>query len=321
MLAGALLLAVVWVFLLLLRSLTVTPFLGPGLLLVPTRPTSWTFFCSEGWRSCAGGLLASASWEGGSGRSPAMLTPSGRASRRPHAWPRPDPLLPDPAPRPQRRVPRARRCLRRHAGAPRSARRRTTAIRSQRIPRAAHPAGGHADASRSPAADPSATTMSWSTPPRGEHPSDRPHRGAAPAQPRRPAVVRPRQVDLSLIAEQATETLLPFADDGAPPSRPPGRAPDGRLDRAPAADGHEPRHDAVVHNLPATAPCGSRRAFTPKSVELTVDRIWLRSSPRSWLPRSSSRFVVAPNAYAPTNGGVGLGLAIVKSIARHTTEP
>ena len=126
------------------------------------------------------------------------------ASRRPHARP-PDPhhrrhthgreriaLPPDPAGGPQGRVPRARRRLRRHARAARSTRRRTAAIRRQRLPRTAHPAGDHADASRrGPQRSEPRQRRARRPPPRRQHPSDRPHRSIAPAQPRRPAILRP----------------------------------------------------------------------------------------------------------------------------------
>src|SRR6266511_4458437 len=47
------------------------------------------------------------------------------------------------------------------------------------------------------------------------------------------------------------------------------------------------------------APCGSRPAFTP-SVWCSPSRTPASSSPHSWIPRLSSRFLAAPNAYAPT---------------------
>ena len=55
---------------------------------------------------------------------------------------------PDPPAGPQRRVPRTRRRLRHHARHARSADRRTAAIRGERLPRAAHPAGDHPDTAR-----------------------------------------------------------------------------------------------------------------------------------------------------------------------------
>src|ERR671934_221563 len=144
---------------------------------------------------------------------------------------------------PQRRVPRARRRLRRHARAARSTGRRTAAIRSQRLPRAAHPAGDHADTSRrGPQRSVPRHRRTRRPPPRHQHASDRPHRSTAPAQPRRPTVLHPR-------------TRRPVPRSGrshrnAPPPRRRTRPhhrdlrrhdPHHRLARAPAADDDEPR--------------------------------------------------------------------------------
>ena len=188
MLAGALLLAAVWVFLAAVRTRRCDPrhrvrSPEPSDLLRAFAPRAAT-------------VLAFLLVFGLAGRV---------APRRPHARP-PDPhhrrhthgreriaLPPDPAGRPQRRVPRARRRLRRHARAARSTRRRTAEIRSQRLPRAAHPAGDHADTSRrGPQRSEPRQRRTRRPPPRRQHPSDRPHRSIAPAQPRRPAVLHPR---------------------------------------------------------------------------------------------------------------------------------
>ena len=69
---------------------------------------------------------------------------------------------------------------------------RTAAIRRQRLPRTAHPAGDHADpARRGPQRSDPRQRRARRPPPRGQRPSDRPHRSVAPAQPRRPAVLHP----------------------------------------------------------------------------------------------------------------------------------
>ena len=97
-------------------------------------------------------------------------------------------LPPDRVGRPSGRVPRARRQLRRHARAARSTRRRTAEIRGQRLPRTTHPAGDHADTSRrGPQRSEPRQRRTRRPPPRRQHPSDRPHRSIAPAQPRRPS--------------------------------------------------------------------------------------------------------------------------------------
>src|SRR6266511_3539340 len=187
---------------------------------------------------------------------PAGVRAAGRVdSRRPHAR-SPDShhrrdtrgreriaLPPDPSGRPQGRVPRARRQLRHHARAARSTRRRTAEIRSQRLPRTAHPAGDHADTPRRGAQrSKPRQRRTCRPPPRRQHPSDRPHRSIAPAQPRRPTVLHPR-------------TRRPVAHSrrshrNAPPPRRTTRRhhrdlrrrdPHHRLTRPPAADGYEPR--------------------------------------------------------------------------------
>ena len=102
-------------------------------------------------------------------------------------------LPPDPAGGPQGRVPRARGRLRHHARAARGPGRRAAEIRRQRLPRAAHPAGDHADAARRrPQRSGRRHPRARRAPPLRQHPGDRPHRGTAPAQPRRPAGLHPR---------------------------------------------------------------------------------------------------------------------------------
>ena len=242
MLAGALLLAVVWVFL---------------LRYVPDRLVlhrTWPLHSAHSRPHRPPARLRS---EGGrSVGVPAGLRSRGRvASRRPHARPS-DPhhrchthgrdriaVPPNPATGPQRRVPRTRRRLRHHARAARSTRRRTAEIRSQCLPRAAHAAGDHADAARrGPQGSEPRQRRARRPPPRRQHASDRPHRGIAPAQPRRPAVLRPR-----------TRRPLPRrrrSHGNAPPSRRRTRHhhrdlrrhdPHHRLARPPAADDDEPR--------------------------------------------------------------------------------
>jgi hypothetical protein len=209
---------------------------------------------------------------------PAGVRSRGRvAARRPDARPA-DPhhrrhphgreriaLPPDPAAGPQRRVPRARRRLRHHARAARSARRRTAEIRRQRLPRAAHPAGDHADPAR-----------------RGPQRSEPRHRRARRPPPRvntraidlteallllsradQRSFTRER-VDLSLIAEEATETLLPLAEKRGLTIETSGEMTPTIGSRALLLQMTTNLvHNAIVHNLPENrAPCGSRPALT-----------------------------------------------------------
>ena len=212
---------------------------------------------------------------------PARVRSAGRVDpRRPHARPRwtASPrhahrrdriaLPPDPDGGPQRRVPRARRRLRHHARAPRSPRRRTAALRGQRLPRAAHPAGRDADTSRRrPQGSEPRQRRTRRPSPRRQRPSDRPHRSAAPAQPRRPAVLCPR-----------TRRPVPHrrrSHRDAPPPRGTARHhhrdlgrrdPHHRLTRPPAADDDEPRaqRDRPQPARPR-APYGSRPALTTRA--------------------------------------------------------
>src|SRR5207237_704369 len=95
-------------------------------------------------------------------------------------------------------------------------------------------------------------------------------------------------VDLSLIAEEATETLLPLAEKR-------GLTIETSGDMAPAVGSHalllqlsmNLLHNAIVHNLPEQGTVWVTTSAQPESAVLTVE-----------------------------NAGVGLGLAIVKSVAQ-----
>jgi two-component system response regulator VanR len=213
MLAGALLLAAVWVFL--LRYVPDVPPAGPPPWPPPPRseprrpPARFRLRGQPKWLAflLVFGLL------GGWLLAGRMLAPLTRITgRHTHGRER-IALPPNPATRPQRRVPGTRRRLRHHARTARSTRRRTAEIRRQRLARTAHPTGDHADTSRRrPQRSEPRQRRARRTPPRRQRPSDRPHRSTAPAQPRRPASFTREHVDLSLIAEEATETLLPLAE-------------------------------------------------------------------------------------------------------------
>ena len=165
-----------------------------------------------------------------------------------------------------------------------------------------------------PATIPTATAASSTIASVPSTPRDRTHRIAAPAQPRRPAVLRPEPVDLSLIAEEATETLLPLAETR-------GATIETSGDITPTIGSYALLlqmttnlvHNAIVHNLPehgavqvspATAPSvrahgrehGRRLAPTGLDAHRTV-------------PRGTERI-------RTDHAGVGLGLAIVKSITQ-----
>ena len=141
MVAGVLLLAVVWVFLLRYVPAGANP---PGSL-GPNRGDLVRAFAPKA--EAALGFLLVFGLLGGWLLAGSMLAPLTRitnATRQAST----DRLPPDPVGRPKGRVPRARRRLRHHARAARGPGRRTAKIRSQRLPRAAHAPGDHADASR-----------------------------------------------------------------------------------------------------------------------------------------------------------------------------
>ena len=128
-------------------------------------------------------------------------------------------------------------------------------------------------------------------------------------------------VDLSLIAEEATETLLPLAekrgatietsgDRPPPPAHPPSCS-------------RWPRTSCTTRSsttCPTRAPCGSRPAPNPR-VWCSPSRTPARSSPHSWSPRSPSRFVAAPNAHAPTTPASASAWPSSRASPKPTTEP
>ena len=129
-------------------------------------------------------------------------------------------------------------------------------------------------------------------------------------------------VDLSLIAEEATETLLPLAEEARRHHRDLRRHdPHHRLTRAPAADDDEPR---AQRDRPQPARTGHRVGHDQRSTPrawCSPSRTPARSSPHSWSPRWSSRFSAAPNAYAPTTQVSASAWRSSRASPKHTTEP
>ena len=123
-------------------------------------------------------------------------------------------------------------------------------------------------------------------------------------------------VDLSLIAEEATETLLPLAEKR-------GLTIETSGDMTPTIGSH-----ALLLQLTRTscttrssttclnrAPCGSRPAFTPR-VRCSPSRTPARSSPHSSVATLAEPFLRGTERIRTDHAGVGLGLAIVKSITQ-----
>jgi two-component system sensor histidine kinase VanS len=123
-------------------------------------------------------------------------------------------------------------------------------------------------------------------------------------------------VDLSLIAEEATETLLPLAEKC-------GLTIETCGDMTPTIGSHALLlqmttnlvHNAIVHNLPEQGTVWVTTSVHPKSVVLTVENTGekLTSQLVSTLVEPFQR---GTGRTRIDHAGVGLGLAIVKSITR-----
>jgi two-component system sensor histidine kinase VanS len=123
-------------------------------------------------------------------------------------------------------------------------------------------------------------------------------------------------VDLSLIAEEATESLLPLAEER-------GLIIESSGELTPTVGSHALLlqmttnlvHNAIVHNLSGRgAVCVTTRA-QPQSVELTVENTGERLAPHL-VPTLVEPFRRGSERVRTDHAGVGLGLAIVKSIAQ-----
>jgi two-component system sensor histidine kinase VanS len=124
------------------------------------------------------------------------------------------------------------------------------------------------------------------------------------------------RVDLSLIAEEATETLLPFAERQ-------GVTIETAGDIAPTIGSHALLlqlsanlvHNAIVHNLSEQGTVWVATGAEPETVVLTVE-----NTGETLTPQAAS-ILVEPfqrgtERIRTDHAGVGLGLAIVKSIAQ-----
>ncbi len=124
------------------------------------------------------------------------------------------------------------------------------------------------------------------------------------------------RVDLSLIAEEATETLLPLAEKQ-------GVTIETSGDMTPTI-GSQPLllqlttnlvHNAIVHNLPEQGTVWVATSVQPKSVVLTVENTGEKLTPE--LASTLIEPFQRGTERIPTDhSGVGLGLAIVKSITQ-----
>ena len=123
-------------------------------------------------------------------------------------------------------------------------------------------------------------------------------------------------VDLSLIAEEATETLLPFAEkrgiaietsgDAAPTSGSPALLLQMTTNLV---------HNAIVHNLPEQGTVWVTTSAHPERVVLTVENTGDPLT-QGLIATLSEPFRRGTERIRTDHAGVGLGLAIVKSITQ-----
>jgi two-component system, OmpR family, sensor histidine kinase VanS len=123
-------------------------------------------------------------------------------------------------------------------------------------------------------------------------------------------------VDLSLIAEEATETLLPLAERR-------GLTIETSGDLTPAIGSHALLlqlttnlvHNAIVHNLPEQGSVSVMTSVHPKSAVLTVENTGEKLT-RQLVSTLAEPFLRGTKRIRTDHAGVGLGLAIVKSITQ-----
>jgi two-component system sensor histidine kinase VanS len=122
-------------------------------------------------------------------------------------------------------------------------------------------------------------------------------------------------LDLSLIAEEAAETLLPLAEER-------GVTIETSGDMTPALGSHalllqlttNLAHNAIVHNLPEHGTVWVTAGAQPKGVELTVENTGEKLTPQL-VAMLDEPFQRGSSRVRTGHAGVGLGLAIAKSIA------
>jgi two-component system, OmpR family, sensor histidine kinase VanS len=124
------------------------------------------------------------------------------------------------------------------------------------------------------------------------------------------------QVDLSLIAEQAAETLLPLAEKR-------GLTIETSGDATPTVGSHALLlqlstnlvHNAIVHNLPEDGTVWVSTSVQPDSAVLAVENTGAKVAPQL-LATLAEPFQRGVRRIRADHAGVGLGLAIVKSITQ-----
>jgi two-component system sensor histidine kinase VanS len=123
-------------------------------------------------------------------------------------------------------------------------------------------------------------------------------------------------VDLSLMAEEATETLLPLAEER-------GVTIETSVEMTPTIGSRALLlqlstnliHNAIVHNLPEQGTVWVTTSTRPDGVELTVENTG-KTLTRRTASTLSEPFLRSNERTRNDHAGVGLGLAIVKSIVQ-----
>ena len=123
-------------------------------------------------------------------------------------------------------------------------------------------------------------------------------------------------VDLSLIAEETAETLLPLAERR-------GLTIETSGETTPALGSHALLlqlstnlvHNAIVHNLPEQGSVWVTTNVHPKNAMLTVENTGEKLTPQV-VARLAEPFLRGTERIRADHAGVGLGLAIVKSITQ-----
>jgi two-component system sensor histidine kinase VanS len=122
--------------------------------------------------------------------------------------------------------------------------------------------------------------------------------------------------DLSLIAEEATETLLPLAEQrGATIETSGDITPTMGSPALLLQMATNLVHNAIVHNLPEQGTVWVTTSAHPKNVVLTVENTGEKLTPQL-VSTLAEPFQRGSRRIRTDHGGVGLGLAIVKSIAQ-----
>ena len=122
--------------------------------------------------------------------------------------------------------------------------------------------------------------------------------------------------DRSLVAEEATETLLPFAEQR-------GVTIETSGDRTPTIGSHALLlqlstnlvHNAIVHNLPEQGTVWVTSRVHPRRVALTVENTGEQLTPQS-VAALVEPFRRGTERIRTEHAGVGLGLAIVDGITQ-----